>query len=291
MKRVAVIGSNGYIGKHVAYYLRKSGHVVACYDIVGEDCIKVDLTKPQDVNKINFNVDVVFLFAGLTGTFVSFEKFTSYVNTNEMVLLNLLDAIKKSKYLPRVIFPSSRLVYKGVEHALKEDDEKETKTVYAVNKLACEGYLYAYANSFGIPYTIFRICVPFGNLLSNDYSFGTIGFMIRQATTKGEITLYGDGSLKRTFTSMRDLCRQMVDGSLSEQSINEIYNIGGVSHSLKEAAEVVANEYGATISFIDYPKRDLLIESGSTFFDASKIENLLGKLQYDDITTLFHGIL
>lgn len=60
---------------------------------------------------------------------------------------------------------------------MKEDDEKETKTIYAVNKIACENLLYAYRQNFDIPYTIFRICVPFGNMFSDDYSFGTIGFL------------------------------------------------------------------------------------------------------------------
>ena len=43
----------------------------------------------------------------------------------------------------------------GIDSPLKENDEKETKTIYAVNKLICENLLYAYNNSFDIPYTIF----------------------------------------------------------------------------------------------------------------------------------------
>ena len=42
-----------------------------------------------------------------------------------------------------------------IDSPLKENDEKETKTIYAVNKLICENLLYAYNNSFDIPYTIF----------------------------------------------------------------------------------------------------------------------------------------
>ena len=106
----------------------------------------------------------------------------------------------------------------------KEDDEKETKTIYAVNKIACENLLYAYRQNFDIPYTIFRICVPFGNMFSDDYSFGTIGFFIRQASNDRRITLYGDGSIKRTFTSMHDLCKQIVEVGMERVSDGEIYN-------------------------------------------------------------------
>ena len=252
-----------------------------------EGYTQCNLTQKEEIQKINLNVDYVFMFAGLTGTYVGFDKYETYVNVNEIGLLNLLNAIRVSDYRPKIIFPSTRLVYKGQEKALKEEDEKETKTIYAVNKLACEGILYAYANSFDLPFTIFRICVPFGNMLAKDYSFGTIGFMIRQARDKKKITLYGDGCINRTFTSMKDLCEQVVKVSIMPESNGEIYNVGGHIHSLKEAADVVSAQYGAEVAFIPYPENDLRIESGSTYFDTQKIESLSGKTQYDDIINLF----
>ncbi len=285
--KAAIIGANGYIGRHISYYLRRTGWYVSCYDVSGPDCVNVDMTDRLSVEKIDFDVDTIFMFAGLTGTYAGFDKYETYVNINEITLLNLLNAIRLSPFRPRIVFPSSRLVYKDVEYALRENDEKETKTIYAVNKLACEGYLYAYSNSFEIPFTIVRICVPFGNLLGNDYSFGTLGFMIRQAQTKKEITLYGTGKVRRTFTSMGDLCKQIVNIATSSEGINDVYNIGGVTYSLVDVADVVAQRYGAKLSFVDYPTRDLLIESGSTFFDSSKIEGIIGSFKYEDISLLF----
>lgn len=285
--KAAVIGANGYIGRHISYYLRLQGHHVSCYDVSGPDCMIVDLTDRLSIKKIDLDVDTIYMFAGLTGTYAGFDKYEKYVNINEITLLNLLDAIRLSPFRPRIVFPSSRLVYKGVEYAIKEDDEKETKTIYAVNKLACEGYLYAYSNSFEIPFTIVRICVPFGNLMGNDYSFGTLGFMIHLAQTKKEITLYGTGKVRRTFTSMGDLCKQIVNIAASSEGINNVYNIGGVTYSLVDVADVVAQRYGAKISFVDYPTRDFLIESGSTFFDSSKIEGIIGSFKYEDISMLF----
>ena len=168
----------------------------------------------------------------------------------------------------------------------KEDDEKETKTIYAVNKIACENLLYAYRQNFDIPYTIFRICVPFGNMFSDDYSFGTIGFFIRQASNDRRITLYGDGSIKRTFTSMHDLCKQIVEVGMERVSDGEIYNIGGHTYSLRNAAEIIASYYKAEISFISWPERDLKMESGSTYFDSSKIERVMGKIVFESLEEL-----
>lgn len=284
--KIAVIGANGYIGKHLVYYLEMKGCSVARYDLYGDNCIKCNLTVRADVNKIDLNVDYVYMFAGKTGTYNGFDDYYTYLDSNDVALLNLLDAIRKSEHRPKVIFPSSRLVYKGAERALMEEDKKESKTIYAVNKIACEGYLAAYANSFDIPYTVFRICVPYGNMFSTDYSFGTVGFMIKQAKT-GEITLYGDGTMRRTLTSMEDLCFQIYEASKRPESNNQIYNIGGNTYMLKEVAEIVAAEYRATIKYIPYPERDLKIESGSTFFDFEKISNLTGYQSKSDVKELF----
>ena len=281
--QTAIIGGKGYIGKHLAYYLGQKGISSMVYDV--QDCDepnykKIDITDVASVATIDLNVDYIFMFAGLTGTYAGFEKYQAYNSINEIGLLNLLDVIRKSNCRPKVIFPSTRLVYKGLDKALKETDEKETKTIYAVNKIACEGILQAYNKSFDIPYTIFRICVPYGNLLSTDYSFGTVGFFIKQAKSGKDITLYGGGNIKRTFTHMEDLCYQIVEGAFNIHSNGKIYNVGGETLSLKEVAEIIAAKFGTKVTSVPWPDRDFRIESNHTFFDDSKIQSLLGGYSY-----------
>lgn len=278
--RCAIIGGRGFIGRHLAYYLKKQRHDVQSYDLNGEDGQRVDMTDWRSVCRLDLSVDYVFMFAGLSGTFTGFDAYEKYVGINELGLLNLLDAIRQSAFRPKIVFPSTRLVYKGSDKPLKEDDEKESKTIYAVNKLACEGYLRAYHDSFDIPYTIFRICVPYGNLLSADYSFGTVGFFIQQAKTGKDITLFGGGSVKRTFTHMEDLCYQVTCGAFHPNSTGNTYNVGGESLSLHDAASIIAGKYGVKVTAVPWPEKDLRIESGHTCFDDSKIRSLLGINSY-----------
>lgn len=283
--KIGIIGANGFIGKHIAHYLKSNGFThIDCYDVVENAELpnyhKADLTDKESVALINLNVDYIFMFAGLTGTYAGFDAYNKYVSINELGLLNLLDAIKNSQYRPRVIFPSTRLVYKGLDKPLKEEDEKESKTIYAANKIACEGYMKAYHDSFDIPYTIFRICIPYGNLLSTDYSFGTVGFFIKQAAAGRDITLYGGGTIKRTFTHMEDLCRQVIEGAFKRESNGEIYNVGGETLSLHDAAEIIAEKYGVNVIAVPWPERDLRIESDHTYFDDTKIQALLGGITY-----------
>lgn len=282
--RVAVLGARGYIGKHIVKYLIDHYDAKADeYDII--DAIesnykKVDLTDKKSLEILNLDVDYIFNLAGLTGTYAGFDAYEKYNQVNEISLLNLLDAIRKSDYRPKIIFPSTRLVYKGVDKPLKETDEKECKTIYAANKLACEGILQAYKYSFDIPYTIFRICVPYGNLLSNDYSFGTVGFFIKQAKTGKDITLYGGGTIKRTFTHMEDLCYQIIEGAIKTESNGETYNVGGETLSLHDAAQIIAAKYHVRVKAVNWPEKDLRIESDHTYFDDTKIQSLLNLKPY-----------
>lgn len=278
MKKCGVIGGRGYIGEHLVYYLAQRDILVQVYDVKNteeENYKKIDITNLGSVAEINLDVDYIFMFAGMTGTYAGFDNYQKYNSINELGLMNLLDAIRKSSYRPKVVFPSTRLVYKGIDKALKEDDEKETKTIYAVNKIACEGLLQAYLQSFDIPYTIFRICVPYGNILSTDYSFGTVGFFIKQCKAGNDISLYGGGDIKRTFTHMEDLCYQVIEGAFNEKSKGQIYNVGGETLSLKKAATLVADHYGKNVLAVPWPEKDLKIESGHTYFDDTKIKTLL----------------
>ena len=284
-KRIAVLGANGYFGQNLVKYFQDHYSIVAdCYDfshnLSNPNLRCVDLTKREMVNKIDLDVDVIFMLAGLSGTLAGFDSYEKYVAVNEIGLLNLLDAIKESPYRPRVVFPSSRLVYKGVDKALVESDTKETKTIYAVNKLACEGYLKVYYNSFSIPYTIFRICVPYGNKLSLKYSYGTVGFFLKKASSGSDITLYGDGSQKRTFTHIDDLCYQMVEGAMKPESVGGIYNIGGEVLTIREAAQIIADKFGVNVVSVPWSERDWCIESSHTYFDDAKIKQLLGDFSY-----------
>lgn len=294
-KKCIVIGAHGYIGRHIVKYLQERYNIIAeCYDVQTSEIEphyhQLDLANKKLVQNLNLDVDFIFNFAGLTGTYNGFDNYEKFMTINELSLLNLLDAIRTREHHPKVIFPSTRLVYKGYDKPLKEEDEKESKTIYAVNKIACEGILQAYKDSFDIPYTIFRICIPYGNLLSTDYSFGTIGFFIKQARAGKDITLYGGGNVKRTFTHMEDLCYQIIEGAFNDNSNGKIYNVGGETLSLKEAAEIIAAKYGVNIVAVPWPDRDLRIESDHTYFDDSKIKSLLTMKPYKKLKDFSNDI-
>lgn len=281
IRKAVVVGANGYIGSHLAKQLEREGVDVYAFDkhpnnVFGfKNYHSLDITERDSFELFPGKVDQIYFFSGLTGTHAGFVSYKLFLDTNELGLLNLLDYLRGRDLQPRVVFPSSRLVYRGSSQPLKEDDEKEAKTVYAANKIAAEFLLQAYGNAFNIPFTIFRICVPYGNMLDNGYPFGTTGLFLRMVKEKGEITLFGDGSLRRTFTHISDLSSQILGVCLPGEGINETFNTTGEDLSLLEVARMIADRFNVPIRHLDWPEQDLRLESGDTCFDSGKLQRII----------------
>ena len=282
--KIAVIGANSYIARNLICFIRKHENDVSfrLYDIQEDhldalpDYERVNTLDKEDVRKIDFDVDLLYVFTGKTGTYKGFDEYDSYLQINEMSLLNILDVYREAFSKAKIIFPSTRLVYKGRSGRLKEDDEKEFKTIYAINKYACEQYLKMYHNCFDIPYLIFRICVPYGSLIPGVSSYGTAEFMIRNACAGKDITLYGGGIVRRTLIHIEDLCNALFSGAECESCVNDVFNIGGEDYSLKEMALLISDKYGNQVTDIEWPEQQLKIESGDTVFDSDKFDHLTG---------------
>lgn len=281
-----LFGAEGYIGRNLAYSLNRMGHEV----IIPKTSTggRLDLTDPKSFVKIDWDVDVVYMFAGVTGTGIAFDRCREFVLGNELILLNLLNSIRHSSARPRVIFPSTRLVYMGSEEQISENAAKYPKTIYSVNKIACENYLNVYANAFDIPNCVLRICVPYANLIGEEYSFGTTGNFIQQAKSTGRICLYGDGKIRRTLTHIDDLCRIIVLAAEHPNTVNRTYNVPGENMSLHDTALHIAAKFKANIEYLPWPELDARIESGSTVFDGVELLKTLNseiRHRYRDWTT------
>lgn len=283
IKTVSIVGANSYIARNLIFVLkqRKDVQIVGLYDREskhqdGEDkYMQIDVLSIDSLKKINFNVDIIFDFIGKTGGYIGFDDYLSFINVNEVSLLNLLEEYRRQKSTAKFVFPSTRLVYKGKKGRINENDPKEFKSIYSLNKFVCESYLNQFHSLFDVQYCIFRICVPYGSLVKNASSYGTAEIMLSKARQGDNIILYGDGKLRRTITYIGDLCKMLIDGALSDRCSNDVFNIGGEDYSLKEMATIIAKHYGVGIDYVEWPKTAKLIETGDTVFSDQKIKNIL----------------
>lgn len=280
--RVLVAGVNGYLGRHLARHLTLAGQSVVGFGSAAESrapitrYVQGDISTPGLWEPHLAGADRIFFFAGRTGTTASIDQADAFLLANELPLARLLTAVARSPYRPRIVFPSSRLYYRGRPGRLAETDEPDFKTLYAVNKFACERMLELFARHHGVPFTVLRICVPYGNLLDGPRSHGTLGFLLDQVESRGRITLFGDGEQRRTFTHVADICEAVAEAASHPEARDRAFNVGGEDLSLREVAELICADRGARLELAPWPPRDALVESGDTVFDSSRLEAILG---------------
>lgn len=280
----AVIGANSYIARNLIAVIQKNypDCAIKLYDhaqVQKDGAVnyeRIDILDRNSVVGIDLDCDAVFMFVGKTGSANGFDDYDTFLDVNERALLNLLNEYRRQKSSAKIIFPSTRLVYKGKRGKLQEDAEKEFKTIYAINKYACEQYLRQYNDVFGVRYCIFRICVPYGTVISGASSYGTAEFMTGQARRGQNISVYGNGSVRRTLTHIEDLCNALIMGAKCPQCENDIFNVGGEDYSLMEMAQLISSRYGVGIDHVAWPEMALKIESGDTVFDDTKLRNTCG---------------
>lgn len=281
--KITIIGANSYIARNLIYVLKENYKSVQLrlYDYSEKqldghlEYDSINILEQKSVSTIDLDSDLIYFFVGKTGSINGFTEYEEFIKINEIGLMNVLREYVAQKSKAKFIFPSTRLVYKGRKGILKESAEKEFKTIYAMNKYACENYLKQYNDVFGLKYCILRICVPYGTMIKNASSYGTAEFMIKKAEKGENITLYGNGNVRRTITYMGDLCNVLVKAGLNDNCINDIYNVGGEDYSLKEMANLIAKKYQVEVEYLEWPEIALKIESGDTVFDSSKIEKFL----------------
>lgn len=282
--KAAIIGANSYIARNFIYVMKEKWpsmdlmlYDAAACQVDGEPHYQqINVLDKESVKIIDFSCDLIYMFVGKTGSAAGFDQYELFVQVNQIALLNVMDEYRRQGSKAKLIFPSTRLVYKGVESTLKEDGEKEFKTVYAINKFACEQYLKMYHDVFGIQYCILRICIPYGTLIPGASSYGTIEFMQKKAMNNEAIILFGDGKQRRTFTYMGDLCMVLYLVGVSNDCVNDVYNVGGEDYSLDEVAGFIALKYGVTVEHVEWPRTEQIIESGSTVFDSKKMDQVVG---------------
>lgn len=282
MKRISIIGSGSFLARNFITFCiaQKKDYTFELYDYVDRNDFPqftsktIDFNDKESVKQIDFDVDAVMIFIGKTGTINGFEIYKQFIDVNEVMLLNLLRAYKEASSNALIIYPSSRLIYKSNEkEKIAENAPKECKSVYAVTKLAAERYLHLYKEVYGVKYVILRICTPIGSLLDDFGNYGTFEIFKNQALEKKLITIFGDGKQKKTFTSMKDICKAF--SLIIDKGYTNFYdyNLGGQELQLINIAESIAKEYNVDVNHVEWPDIYQKVDGGSVVFDSTRFDS------------------
>jgi nucleoside-diphosphate-sugar epimerase len=260
-----VTGAAGFIGSHLCERLLREGHRVIGVDVftayypravkeanlVGLRghpefrFVEMDLAR-ADLAPVVAEADVIFHQAGQPGVRASWGKeFDLYMDHNIRATQQVLEAVKGSARLRRLVFASSSSVYGQTEDLpLREESLPRPYSPYGVTKLAAEHLCGLYHANYGVPTVALRYFTVYGPRQRPDMGFHKF---IQAALEDRPILVYGDGEQTRDFTYVADA----VEANwlaLDPRAVGQVFNIGGGSRSsLNEVLAVLEEILGRPI--------------------------------------------
>jgi UDP-glucuronate 4-epimerase len=289
--RVLVTGCAGFIGSHLSERLLESG----C-EVVGVDCFNDNYGRDQKLLNLeaarswdNFDFlpldlargdladlvdgcDAVFHMAAEPGVRASWGgRFETYVRNNVLATQLLLEATKGTE--TRFVYASSSSVYGQAEtYPTTEKTTPKPFSPYGVTKLAAEHLCLTYWQNFGVPTVSHRFFTVYGPRQRPDMAFTRF----LKALHGGEqISVYGDGHQSRDFTYIDDIVTALVESSIRDEAVGEVFNLGGGSQiTVLEVLDLMREITGTepNVVHLDAQAGDVRM----TGADTSHARNLIG---------------
>lgn len=223
-RKILVTGGTGFIGSHLANYLKEKGHHVSVVDVKTESYLplKVDAVYCEDLREKDVcvrlvkGVDWVFNLAANMGGIGFITKFGADVmRDNALINLNVMEACRKHN-VERIFFSSSACIYPAYRQTkpevepLKEEYAvpAEPDSFYGWEKLFTEKLMEAYNRDYGIDIRIARlhnIYGPYGTYKGGrEKAPAALCRKVAEAEDGGSITIWGDGKQTRSFLYIDD---------------------------------------------------------------------------------------
>jgi dTDP-glucose 4,6-dehydratase/UDP-glucose 4-epimerase len=224
---ILIVGSEGFIGKHLKAHLSNGGNVVYMADIVpGEDpnYIRVDADQPD--YRVLFgdrNMDACINASGAANVQASFlEPYTDF-KLNVANVCSMLNAIRSESPRCKFINLSSAAVYGNPSSLpITEEQEPNPLSPYGFHKLYSEHLCSEFHKFSGLPTVSLRIFSAYGPGLRKQLFWDLYQKIL--ASGNKSVELFGTGNESRDFIFIHDLVSAIEcvlhNSSLQGQVIN-----------------------------------------------------------------------
>lgn len=287
--KLAVTGSNGFLGRWVVRALEEAGHEVVSLDVAGSGGIHINLeiyshTRSALAQTMPDTVIHLAALAGASGKGGGAESLKhpyDYFKVNTFTALNVFEACRELN-IRKVICMSSFSPYGKASPPLKEGTPLNPINPYGGSKVNVETIAKVYARCYGIKTLIFRAPLICGE---GQKEMNALREFIVSAIKGEPIIIWGDGSTVREFVHPSDVARAYLLGLRYLEDMKEPYNtfiLGNVPVMMRDLAREVVHAVGkGSVKFFkDKPK---LFDQ---YTKRSKVELKLGwvpKINWDEI--------
>ena len=273
---VTITGGAGFIGISLANRLLDEGQPVRIFDDLSGPVAEDNLEWLRSRHRRNLQYvkgdvrDPVVLQAAINGSSFVFHLAARRPaddddeiehEVNSLGTLRVLEAVRKAKNAPGLVFASSRDVYgcmadvrlRHVACRCEPEDEAirrhgideqrplgESCSAYGLSKAMAERCVLDYCRKFDLTAVVLRMSCIYGPHQQPGRDHGWVGHLLRTALRGDELTVFGDGRQVRDLLYVDDLVAAMLAardraGQLSGQA----YNIGGGPRNTMSVREMI----------------------------------------------------
>ena len=266
-----VTGAGGFIGSHLAERLARDGHDVRAlvhYNALGTrgwldrlpdgipDNIEIvagDIRDEQYVRQICAGREIVFHLAALIGIPYSYVAPRSYVETNVIGTLNVVQAARDLD-VARIVHTSTSEVYgTAATVPIREDHRLHPQSPYAASKVGADQIALSYHRSFGTPVVVLR---PFNTYGPRQSTRAVIPTIIAQIAAGASRIRLGATRPTRDFNHVDDTVGAFVAAATADAAVGQVINTGSDHEiSIGDTAMLLAELMNREIEIETDPRR------------------------------------
>lgn len=304
MKHVLITGAAGFIGFHLAKYLKDRGdRVIGLDNFNSYYSVSLKRARAQELKKDGVTIhesdlsDIKNLkklvkengithfihLAAQAGVRYSLENPQAYIKSNIEGFLNVLETCRETEGL-KLVYASSSSVY-GLNAKIPfsiEDRTDQQASLYGVTKKSNELMASTYHHLYKIPVTGLRFFTVYGPWGRPDMAY----FQFTKSILEGRpIKIFNHGQMRRDFTFIDDIVQGIV-AAMDLAAEHEIFNLGNHQPvNLLHMVEIIENSVGkkAEKVFVDMQPGDVV----ETYADIDYSQKKLG---FNPKTPLEKGI-
>ncbi len=270
-RTVLVTGADGFIGSHLVERLVADGVRVRAfcyYNSFGSlgwlDHAKKEVRETIDIRFGDIRdaafvaeacegVDAVAHLAALIAIPYSYSAPASYLETNVVGTMNILEAVRRHG-VGRVVHTSTSEVYGTPDTVpILETHPLRAQSPYAASKVAADQFALAYHRSFGTPVVILR---PFNTYGPRQSTRAVIPTILTQLLGGARVIELGRTDPRRDLTFVSDTVDGFVRALSTEGIEGESLQLGvGESPSIAEVFEKCCEALGVKAEIRQDPKR------------------------------------
>ncbi|MEJ6788927.1 NAD-dependent 4,6-dehydratase LegB [Brevundimonas sp. BR2-1] len=293
-KRILVTGADGFIGSHLTERLVRRGCDVRAfvqYNSLGSwgwldespadvrkdlDVFAGDIRDPHGMRTAMTGCDVVLHLAALIAIPYSYHSPQTYVETNVMGTLNIVQAARDLG-VERVVHTSTSEVYGTARFVpITEAHPLQGQSPYSASKIGADQIALSFHAAFGTPVTVIR---PFNTYGPRQSARAVIPTVITQvAAGVSEIKL-GAMHPTRDFTFVADTARAFEALAECDAAVGQTVNAGsGFEISIGDTARQIIALMGRDVAIVtdDQRLRPEASEVERLWADSGLMQSLTG---------------